>query len=106
MSTAEDLFVFQCKALKLPAPALEHKFHDTRLWRFDAAWPDMQIAVEIEGAIFARGRHSRGAGMLEDMAKYNEAARLGWRVFRFSTDQVKAGDAVAYIEKVLLGEVP
>lgn len=91
----------QLLALKLPLPVFEHKFHPSRKWRFDLAWPDLKIAVEIEGGIWNQGRHTRGVGFLADMIKYNEATRLGWRVYRFSTTFVKKGKALAYMQKVL-----
>ena len=67
-----------------PVPEQELKFHDTRKWRFDYAWPKHKVALEVEGGIFSGGRHTRGVGFLKDMEKYNEAVLLGWRVFRVS----------------------
>jgi len=59
------------------------------------------IAVEIEGAIWTQGRHTRGKGFLQDMEKYNEATRLGWKVFRFTPNQVKTRHALEYLKAVL-----
>jgi very-short-patch-repair endonuclease len=50
----------------------------------------MRIAVEIEGAVYTQGRHTRGAGYLKDCEKYNEAQMLGWTVLRYSTSQTGA----------------
>lgn len=71
----------------------EHKFHPTRKWRFD--WADIpnKVAFEIEGGIWIRGRHSRGAGYQGDLDKYNQAIVLGWTCFRFSTEDVLTGKA-------------
>jgi|15BtaG_2_1085339.scaffolds.fasta_scaffold07030_5 hypothetical protein len=60
----------------------EYKFHPERQWRFDFASTVAMIALEIEGGVYVQGRHSRGAGMEEDMRKYNAAAGLGWKVIR------------------------
>lgn len=80
----------------------ERRFHPERKWRFDFAWPAAQVAVEVEGATqMGQGRHSRGKGFEADTEKYNEAARLNWRVFRFTTRQVKTGAAVRYLESFL-----
>ena len=62
----------------------ELKFCPTRRWRFDFAWIDEKVAVEIEGGIFMQGRHNRGKGMEADMEKYNWATINGWRVLRYS----------------------
>jgi hypothetical protein len=66
----------------LPAPAAELKFHPERRWRFDYAWPALKIALEVEGGIWSGGRHTSPQGFVKDMAKYNAAACLGWRVLR------------------------
>lgn len=66
----------------LPEPMLEYKFHPSRRWRFDFAWPEYKIALEVEGGIFVYGRHTRGSGFLKDMEKYNAAAMMGWRILR------------------------
>lgn len=80
-------------------PAREHHFYRTRDWRFDFAWPECLVAVEIEGATFANGRHTRGAGFRDDCIKYNAAAAGGWLVFRFTTDMLEK-DLQACVEQV------
>jgi len=80
----------------------EYKFCPTRNWRFDyrliIPW---MVAVEIEGGIFSRGRHTRGAGYQKDLLKYNTAAALGWKVYRFSTEDVLKGRAKTFLEEHL-----
>lgn len=93
----------QCTLIGLPEPQREFRFHPTRRWRFDLAWPDKSIAVEIDGAIFVQGRHTRGVGVERDMEKLNEAIVCGWRVLRFSTGMVKDGRALATLERLLKG---
>ncbi len=34
---------------QLPEPRPEYRFHPTRLWRFDYAWPQERLAVEFDG---------------------------------------------------------
>lgn len=85
--------------LYLPGkPVAEYVFAPPRRWRFDWAWPNKKVAVEQEGGIWIAGRHSRGAGMMKDMEKYNEAALRGWRVFRFTPQQLKSGEAYSIVE--------
>ena len=86
----------------LPKPVAEHRFAAPRRWRFDLAWPQHMIALEQEGGVWIQGRHSRGAGMVADMEKYNHAAALGWRVFRFTPQQVVSGEAKRMMKNVLL----
>jgi len=76
----------------------EHRFHATRRWRFDYAWIAHLLALEVEGGIWTRGRHTRGAGYQKDIEKYNAAALAGWRVLRISREdwnKGRAGDLIA-----------
>lgn len=102
MSALEDEFAYHCKVLGLPEPVREFKFHSKRRWRADFAWPDRKIMVEIEGGTYSNGRHNRAAGFRADAEKYNEAARLGWAVYRFTGDHVKSGHAADYMEQIFL----
>lgn len=63
----------------------EYRFHPKRKWRFDFADPFQKIAIELEGGVWTGGRHTRPEGFTKDCEKYNAAALLGWRVFRFTT---------------------
>lgn len=97
----EDALAQQLRLAEIAEPVREHRFHPTRRWRFDFAWPEAKLAVEVEGGIFVTGRHSRGAGMLADMEKYAEATLLGWRVLRVARQHIASGDALAWIAKAL-----
>ena len=55
------------------------------------------LAVEYEGGTWAGGRHTRAIGYANDCEKYNEAALLGWSVFRYSK-------GMAHIARRQLGE--
>jgi len=85
LSEIEEEFALACRAIGLPAPEREYRFHRPRRFRFDFAWPALLIAVECEGGVWSQGRHVRGTGFLADCEKYNLAARDGWRVFRVGT---------------------
>lgn len=57
--------------------------------------------IEIEGAVWSAGRHNRGKGFLADMEKYNTATMQGFKVLRFSTQQVMSGEAKSFLERWL-----
>lgn len=100
-SQGEDAFALHCKA-RLPfKPFRQFKFHLTRKWTFDFAWPVPKIAVEIEGGVWVRGRHNRGAGYEKDCEKYNAATKTGWKVYRFTTAQVTSGEAIDFMTPIL-----
>lgn len=63
-------------------PETEYRFHPTRKWRFDFAYPDKKIALEVEGGTWVGGRHINPIGFQKDCEKYNEAAKMGWKVYR------------------------
>ena len=99
--SASDLFMFQLKEQRLDIPVREHKFLTKRRFRFDFAWLDRMIAMEIEGGVWTGGRHTRGAGYSRDLEKYNLAQLHGWDVYRFTPQDVRKGIAVAFVKDVM-----
>ena len=115
MSELEEALSHQIAVLNLPAPVREYRFAAelvgtqkgvrARLvnaglkdWRFDFAWPDLMIAVEVEGITrwgrnkngsMKLGRHQTSTGMEGDLRKYDKAMGLGWTVYRCSGSMVK-----------------
>ena len=75
----------------------EFRWHPTRRWRSDFCFSD-KILVEIEGGIWTRGRHTRGSGFIKDCEKYNTAAAMGWKVFRFPAGMVEDGSAIQFLK--------
>ena len=103
-SKIEELLALHIKAEKLPEPEREYKFHSKRRWRFDFAWPEKMIAVEVEGGIWTNGRHTRGKGFENDCIKYGEAACLGWILYRCTGNMIQKGDAIKTIKRLLKGD--
>jgi hypothetical protein len=127
-SRGEETLALHIRANGLPAPVREFRFaahavgwlgedtpHGATLghllvrdglgdWRFDFAWPDLMLAVEVEGGMWSGGRHNRAQGFAEDCRKYNAAVRLGWRVLRYTTDMVKRGQAIADLSEFFIGD--
>ena len=94
------MLALHIKAVKLPPPEREYRFHPTRRWRLDFAWPDRKIAVEVEGVVHdGKGRHQTAKGYAADCEKYNSALLDGWKVLRFTPNVIKSGSAVAWIER-------
>lgn len=79
-----------CLINKMNPPVAEYKFHPTRKWRFDYAWPERLLALEVQGGIWTSGRHVRGAALKKEWEKLNEAATLGWRVIYCEPQDLKA----------------
>ena len=83
-----------------PGVVPEYRFCERR-WRFDFAWPDKKVALEIEGATWVGGRHTRGQGYRNDCEKYNRATVLGWKVIRATTDMAKDGSVLKELDEAL-----
>lgn len=79
----------------------EYQFHSERKWKADFHITGTKLLIEVEGGIWSGGRHTRGKGYLGDMEKYNTAAKLGFTVLRYSTEQVKSGLAVKEIKQLV-----
>lgn len=80
---AEDTqasFAYLCKAKGIQEPTPEFVFHPDRKWRWDYAWPEAKVALEVDGGVWNGGKHGRGSGISKDHEKRNAAAVLGWRL--------------------------
>lgn len=102
-SPLEGMFLLAVRAHRVPQPVEEYRFATEQVggsgrglrsrlaaaglrdWRFDFAWPSVKVAVECEGGIWNRGRHTRARGYTGDCQKYNAAAALGWTVIRVTS---------------------
>lgn len=88
----------------------EFVFHPTRKFRFDLAFPESHIALEINGAVFQRkgakrchfcgniagGGHTYGKGAEKDMLKRNLANIAGWTVLEYQWREIiETPDAIA-----------
>lgn len=101
MSSLEDLFAFQVRAVKLPRPERELRFCEDRRWRMDFAWPRERIAVEIQGGIWTSGRHVTGIGAERDMEKHNAAVLAGWTLLYLSPGMVRSGEGLRALQLLL-----
>lgn len=100
-SPLEELLLLQIRAARLPLPEREFRFHGTRRWRADFAYPEHKILIEAEGGVFSGGRHTRGKGFEDDCEKCTEAALLGFCVVRVTGGMIKSGLALQFIRRAL-----
>lgn len=104
MSTLEADFWRRITKSDIPEPKHEWRFDYRRRWRFDFAWPSVMLAVELEGGVWSRGRHTRGAGYIADTEKYNKAVELGWRVLRYASVDTACIEQVERVYNKLIKE--
>ena len=94
-------FALAAQLAGVPGWEREYRFDPKRRWRFDVAFPDKRLGVEVEGGQWISGRHNRGTGFQGDLDKYNAATMQGWAVLRFSTEQALNGFAYETIMEYL-----
>lgn len=96
-----DCFSMACIAYGLPCPQREFRFHPDRKFRFDYAWPERKVAVEMNGGIWMKGggAHSRPTNIKRDMEKNTLAAVLGWRILSYEPRRIL--DAIPEIAEAL-----
>lgn len=87
-------------------PVKELRFHPSRKWRFDFAFPNEKVAVEVEGGIWmsqhgGKSRHFTGTGAIADMEKYNNAAALGWSVIRTTPNKLFSEEILNFIDQTI-----
>ena len=103
-SALEAELALQIKALGLPEPVREYRAIAGRKFRFDFAWLEQRLLIEINGGTYTKGAHSTGQGIARDYEKANLAVLHGWRVLTFDGKAVKSGEAVETIRKALEAE--
>ena len=90
-----------CREFGISCPEYELQFHTVRKYRFDAAWREQRIALELEGGIWMKGgAHALPSNIIRDMEKGNLAVSMGWRVLRYMPDQLT--EAVSAVKQLML----
>lgn len=129
-SSLESRALAQITELGLPLPESQFRFAPPRKWLFDFAYPDLRIAIEVEGGTYGKmikclkcgstvmarglngrlyplrigGRHNRGEGFEKDVEKYNAAELLGWHVFRVTGKMIRERKAGKLVESIFWKE--
>ena len=100
-SHLEETLAFQIRASALPQPLREYKAMADRRFRWDFAWPDHRLLVEVQGGIWLKSGHSSGGGITRDCTKLNLATLAGWHTFQVTKDHIESGEALLWIKTYL-----
>lgn len=95
LTQAQLLLTIHLKELGLEFE-LEPRVCPERRWRADIGIPSLRVLIECDGGLWSGG-HKRGASLEDDYDKQNVAQAWGWRILRFSNQQVLDGRAKAFI---------
>lgn len=94
------LFRQQAATAGLPDPVEEYRGIHGRRFRFDLAWVEERIAVEIQGGRWIQTTgHNSGRGLERDYEKSNLATLNGWIYIQTTPEMVEDGRAIALVEE-------
>jgi very-short-patch-repair endonuclease len=96
----DDNFEFCCLSVNLKGVIKEYRFHQQRRWRIDYAFPEIKLAIEIEGGIWIKGRHINPMGFKKDMEKYNALVEFGWYLLRYEPKKIDYSQIKRVYEKL------
>lgn len=110
MSALEEKFLRLWTILKRPStpdPVPQTRFAfapSGRAYRGDFVWIYEQVVVEIQGGVWVRGRHVRGAGFEHDSQRALIAAGLGWLILPVTAKMLDYSPSVVVrqIENILM----
>ena len=100
-SELEMMLVTRLERAGLPTGVGQHPVVTGRQFRFDRAWPEHMVAVEVQGGVWTNGAHSRGSGVQRDCLKLSMAAAIGWRVLPVTREMIEDGTAIELISQAL-----
>ena len=92
--------------LKGPELAREVRFAPPRRWRLDFAYesPAIKLGIELQGAVWTGGGHTRGMGYNNDAEKLNTSQVLGWRLFHLSVNMMTINNVQPIIDLIRAAE--
>jgi len=95
MSKLEDKFVeYWSKHGIGKIPERQYRFSPTRKFRFDFAWPNEMVAVEIDGLgpghAITRNVGVAIAALSNSNERQNHAVELGWLILRYTARQLSS----------------
>jgi very-short-patch-repair endonuclease len=86
MSKAESI-LSDALAVAFPNHRIEkqYRFHEVRRWRLDFAFPELHLAIEVNGAGFG---HQHVGNQRKNWNKLNAAREMGWRVLEYPANAI------------------
>jgi len=99
-SRLEETFAQQLRAYGIDYER-EVRLIDGRRWRWDFVIRWAGYAIEIQGGVWTRGRHTRGHGYINDVEKANAVVLAGWKPLAFTAEHVKSGHAIDTVREAV-----
>lgn len=116
----DNAFVRLLVAGGLPEPVREYRFAAEHVgsgpgvrerlkaaglndWVADFAWLPQRVILEVQGAVWTGGAHTRGKGYTRDLKKARDAARLGWRLIACTPQEMRTPELALALGQLLNG---
>lgn len=100
-SELELVLLNRLERARLPLGEPQYRFVPGRQHRFDRAWPEHRVAVEVMGGTWSQNGHARPSKLNDDMLKLSMAAALGWRVLPLTKQMIESGEGIDLIAQAL-----
>jgi hypothetical protein len=85
-SELEEMFARVCTAWGVPLPSFQHWIFVGGTWRrIDFAYVEQKVAIEVDGYEV----HTLPSVFVDDRVRQNDLIAAGWRVLRFSREQLE-----------------
>ena len=97
----EDLLESQMQEAGLSGFVREYQAIEGRRFKWDFAFVEDRLLIEVQGAVWVKGGHSTGVGITRDCEKFSIASANKWFTIPVTTDHVKNGKALEWIKQFL-----
>jgi very-short-patch-repair endonuclease len=96
-SVLELRFLLLAQRQGLPKMVFQHEVRiGGRTYRIDAAYPDLKLAIEVDGY----AKRASPEAMARDLARQNALVLAGWTILRFPWSRV-VGDPSSVAEEIM-----
>ena len=101
MTDLETFLLLLIRTAGLPIPEPQYRI-PPRKYRYDFAWPEAKLLVEVQGGIWMdKSGHNTGYGLHRDYEKVNYASLNGWKILQVDKQMIEDGTAIRLIEEAL-----
>lgn len=95
-SEIEELMAYQISVSKLPQPTRQHNYLEDRGYKADFMWRSHMVALEVDGAV-----HRTKGSFSVSFERGYLLLIAGWTVLHVGSHQVRSGEALEWITRVL-----
>lgn len=107
MSQLEETLAFHLRAAKITGWEREVAVIPGRRFKWDFVFAQERLLIECQGGTWGKAgkggpsAHSGGVAANRDAEKLNLATLAGWRTLQVTTNHVRSGEALAWIQQAL-----